>query len=342
MKTSWFPTAPILAVLAIPFGLAIYDDHVNPDRGLDRFGGYGDPYEDEYDYATPTYEEDDDYLAEEIEAEPTKMEDAFFDDVFFSGEGRSEPVLSGVLSPLTFGDARIEDQSSRLVQWSDYGETPYKGASLYLAYEENRLTEASVSFVDDGTMPERFEGKWGAPDGRGERYGTQVRVWLDEASRVSAFVDSDETSGRVVFSPYLPLEALVAPDEPRRLGIGEFPILGSGRAAVLAKYRDLVDPYGSDEYTAHLNLPRTEFASGSQTSIRVSFADNRVDALEFSLNFAFSPGGADELVELFARKLKKKPKVEDEYGETVTKFSGKPSVVIRHYDTVSTVQITND
>lgn len=352
MKFSWYPTVPILAVLAIPFGLAIYDDTVHPNRGEDDLTLHKPSFEAGYDYGSGLNDFDtadldpNPYLAEDDYEQAAKatMGESFFQELFFTGAGRDKPALSGALEALKFGDPRIDDQSAKVVRWSDYGETEYEGASLYLGYNENRLADVTVSFLDDGTMMSRFETRWGEPDGSSDSSdGTKSRVWLDADNKIAAVVESEEYSGRVAYSRYMPLAELIAPDNRRGLGIGEHPLLGSGRAAVLAQYKDLFDPYGTDEYAAYLTLPRTEYSSASSTSVRLDFSDNRVVALEFSVDFNNKPEAAGQLVELFAKKLGKQPKVEDEYGDgdKVATFSGKPTIEIHQYESIVTVRMSS-
>ena len=334
MKANWFPTVPILAVLAVPFGLAIFDDATRPDRGDSQRDSW-DEYDDSIEIAAGE--------AAAVEAEPETMSDTFFEEVFFTGRGAEHPALSGALAELSFGQPRIDDDSSALVRWSDYGETPYEGAVLHVGYGHSGLELVSLSFPDDGSALALFAAQWGPADGSFDSAGVPVRTWLDENENTMARVDSDRGDCRVLFTPYLPLEQIVAPDKRKGLGFEGFPLLGSGRSAVLAKYRDALDEYETDDVSAHLVFPSNEYGDGP-THVYLTFSDSRVVAVEVQLNFGLAAAKRKDLVELLTRKLGKKPDIDDEYGEYVARFKGQPTVELRipEYGAGATIQFNTN
>lgn len=259
-RTSTLRTAAILGALAIPFGLAVYQDRGAPDAP-----------------DTPEPEiEDPVAIADSLEPPPEPARDSmpaeFFDDVLGASEGRVG--FAGELAGARLGAsaAELEQGAPALWSWAELGFHPsYPEARVVLSFRDagTRLESLRVVFPDaDERARAALTAAWGPPlasyDGP-----TPRSTWFDAAQGLRVIRTADGLSSSLLYDSYQPLDQLLA-DAGDRFAFEPRPILGAPADELAADFAGAL--VHRDETSLVIYLPPTEFAV-SDTSLNIQVED---------------------------------------------------------------------
>lgn len=258
----------ILAVLAVPFGIAVIED----------IGRRGAGTGDEAAPALPDGEDRDGEAG--APGEPTeRMDRRFFETVFLAPPGDRPGLAGSFLGDVQFGmtPGAVEREAPELWRWSDDGHDPFPGASVALEFADDRgLSSIAFGFPDDGSAVRILAAAWGPPQRIAQGQDDESRsLWFvpDAGLRVSVMNSQLRAAAEVVFEPYLPLARLHDP----RSGFAfetRGRILGAEIGELVTRYGEVlvVDPTSPDK--VRIAAPPTEL-SRRPTACTVSLRGGR-------------------------------------------------------------------
>ena len=348
MKINWRTTAIIVAVLAVPFAIALHQDSKNEASEEEILGALFDDGWDDDDWDDNSYEDIEglyDDLDDGTWNEPEAMEVAFFERYFFV-EGASKPGLAGALSGVEFGKTYNEIAQVRpeITAWMEGDEHPvFDDASIELTFEGEMtfadspesatldedeylgLRGITFSFPDDGTAERMFTSQWGEPSYKQDLLGGETRLyWFNPEERVRLTLSREDWSSEatVDLEVYTPLEELIGSKRSRRFGFERIMLLGASAEAIRAEYGPAVAH--ADEYSVLLYLPPTDYAAGDSV-VRMSVIDGRVE----SIGVTVEDHRSEHLQELLASKLGR-PTLD--VDDTTWVYSRKPRITLEFED----------
>jgi hypothetical protein len=331
MQASHRTTAILLAVLSIPFGVAIYQD-ANADKSefADYYGGggFGGLFNSDYDpYQDPAYLDDyygDDYyddnldellaeleegIDEEYEPEPESMGADFFNSVFFAGGSAKAPTLSGPLAGATPGNSlsSFELKNPESYDWSWNGIPGYDDAQAEFITSGSTISRVRLDFPDDGSAARLMETQWGTPVRGGDEY-TRTRTWFapDQKLRVQLQTD-DYDDASVKVSAYETLEGFVAP-RAKLFGFEDKDLFDLSYDEI----DTLLDDYGN------LTLPPLGAMEADGVELELIIGGDEI--VELVTELSLPRKDSDELLKLLKTKMGK-PKTESDYDAATYTFS---------------------
>lgn len=302
----------ISALMAVPFGIAIYQDskRTEADRLRELMGGMDDEFNP---YASDDYDDLDSYESRErmaeierelaemralsgegggayaAEEEParTSLDEASIRRLIGSDTASPGPALAGL-----FVGMRVTDVSSlpdSMIEWLEEDEGPFD-ARVSLDYggpDDANVVAIRVSFDDYGKAITALRDAWGSPTLSSDEH----HVWLagdsqDAQARVILTHSDDTNTTELAFSKSLSPEALLAPRDKKRLGFETKPILGATSAAIKAAYPDAMDYDDS----LLLELPGFQGSTAATTDIEINFGDaGKAEEIELRLDYSLAP-----------------------------------------------------
>jgi hypothetical protein len=296
----------ISALMAVPFGVAIYQDSKKSDKDRLRelMGGIDDemdPYASDYRYGSDDY----DYNARHAELErelaemrargelppeepedeplPESLDASSIRELIGASRGTPGPALSSLSLGMRVVD--VANLPDSMMSWLDDGEGAVD-ARLALEYGgPNDLTVVAirVTFADYGKGLSTISDEWGEPTLVSEQYNVFV---ADDGERRMILSHSDyANTTELVFSKQITAEALIAPRDKKRLGFEQKAILGASRAAIQAAYETV-------EYddTLTLELPGFQGSPDTTTDVEITLDDNgKAAEIEIGLDYSLAP-----------------------------------------------------
>ena len=300
-------TAILLAVLTIPFGIAIYQDATaseNPAASERGYGAVDFDESDDYDYE---YEE----ALEALEAEPARMSAEFFDEVLFDGGKATAPVLAGPLAGLRTGST-LTNLPEYYEHWRYDGIAGHERAylSTYSQYQFN------ISFPDNGAALEAMTAQWGQPT-RVDDDSEASFFWVNAEAHLRAQLTAsdDFDVADLTLERFLTLEEFVAPRAEL------FGFEDSDMFALSAE--ELSEIEGFSEGEASISLPALLDVDTS-VSLDIFTEDGRVKTMES--DFSLEPEDTARFLALLKTKMGAPKKSGDEWN-TVYTFTGRKRIV---------------
>lgn len=307
MKTRWALPAAILAVLSVPFVLALREDRGRP--GSDGAAGSRSQAAAPADLVDAAAEPAAPERAAPVaawEELPEGMPLSFFEEVFFAGDGAARPALPASAGGLAFGmsAAEVDAAAAELVAWVDGDSSRFPDAGIDLIVEEarNELAAVAIRFPDYGNARRLLADRWGSPTMIRRPSGDPAWVWIDAETSLRVLVQESGGSSQVRFEAFTPLEALLAAYAPERFASARVPRLGA--TAVEAAETLDAGPLALDagRGVARREILGTEYSAGPAT-MEVEFERGRVAAVRFGFDLALHPAAATDLGERLEREL---------------------------------------
>lgn len=297
MKNNWVVVAIVIAVLAVPFALALRDDSASPETRPTE----AEQTPDVARVAAPQKPEEE--AGWKLAPVPDR---SFYEAVFLAGAGAEQPALVGTLGGLELGMTRDEAAlaAPAASKWRTAGShAEFPGATLWLEYKGpgNTLSSALVSFSDKSSALSILAGAWGEPSHSALLEDGPMALWLVEQTRTRAVVmhwSAIERSG-VALARYTPIRELIAPKQPL-FGFESKGLLGSEHTAVLRAYADRIIADSRTRFQLPLGV--TEYASEPQQAV-VHLENDRVVRIEFAVEYRLKPDAFGEIFELLSTKL---------------------------------------
>jgi hypothetical protein len=302
VNMNWPLVAAILAVLAVPFGIAVIQD-VGREDPLPAEASIGAGHDDE----GGDIEIDRDELAGETAGEAhdwqeTPVMDIGFYERVFVADGRG-PGLHGALAGARFGMTRdqVRAEAPGLWRWAAQGLSEFRPAAAGLRFRERGgagLSAVAIRFPDDRRAARVLTAAWGPPvEARGQDQRTRW-FWFDERSGTRAVLTEGlaSTSAEVVLEPALPVATIY------RRGHGfafeTRPILGATPAELVAAYGSDFELDPSSPRAARLEVAPTDYAL-DRTRCTIAFEDGKAVALQVVIDHSgradFGPIALDQL-----------------------------------------------
>ncbi len=278
MNMNWPLVAAILAVLAVPFGIAAIQDIGREDRPA----VVEPPAEGALEGADEAIEQD---LDEESPASqrPQVMEPRFFERVFLAG-GQAHPALAGALAGARLGMTRdqLAAAAPELWRWAGQEVSAFRSATARLDFEERGgegLTAIAIRFPDDGSARRILSAAWGAPvDARGQDEESR-QFWFDRASGMRVVLREDDASAttEITMQRVQPIESLY------RRGHGfafeRRAILGATAGELKAAYGADLELDDASPSAARLAVDASDYAL-ARTRCTIAFHDGVAVALQ--------------------------------------------------------------
>lgn len=254
MKQNWVLTAAVLAILAVPFGLALFEDATRETPE-----GEGE-------------DEGDDIAESELETELPPEDppvDETADDVV--AWERSDIVdITPVLDQLSAGEVGFRGELDRAVmfgsQLSDVArryEARFNasyGPDLTLAiepdpnlYTTGPVVSVSFGLAENPGFRARLVDRWGQPDSG----SADCSVWTDEDRRVRAALKTATERWSLVFGDYRELSSLLEGRAGGAFGFEPSPLVGASIDAIKSRHREILvaDEVGDPTYTLLVTPP---------------------------------------------------------------------------------------
>ncbi len=312
-------TAILLALLSIPFGVAIYKDATAaPVEEVDPYARYADDYGD-YD----DYDDHDDYDSEHDlaviaalgeEAQLTAMNQDFFDNVFFDGGDATTPSLSGPIRNLAIGGSlkSISDAYPDFEDWEYDGIPGYDAATISLNFVGDTLHSVQIGFPDDGSTVGILSKQWGPGVVDGD---SGMISWYVPSNSLRVIFETDYDEGVVEFSRFQTLEELIAPSET---------LFSFENKDIFLLTPDEVRGLPDYDYSeAAQPLP---FIKEAKEAVTAWYQLEDDTVVEVSLGLALESEEQDRVLTLLKKKLGKGRKVVGDYETIHTFRQGKRTI----------------
>lgn len=306
MQSEHRTTAILIALLSMPFAVAIYKDATAGLVAVDEYPpepAYYDDYDSDYDLAI---------LGEE--AELSGMGQDFFDTVLFDGGDATIPALSGPIGEVAIGMS-LESLSDSYPDYEDwyYQGIPGYDATTSMEFVGDKLHLFQIEIPDDGSTGGILSKQWGPGLVDGDSGGI---TWFVPSKAVRVSFETDYEHGVIAFTRYQTLEDLIAPED-KLFAFEEQDVFGLSEDQV----RDLPD-YDYDE--ASMTLPFLKEGSES-VAAWYQLEDNKV--VEVSLGLALDSEDQDRVLTLLKNKLGKGKRMEGDHETIHTFRQGKRTIV---------------
>ncbi len=274
MKQNWFLLSAILAVLAIPFGLALFEDSTAAPQlddsetrvaELQPLTVVAPSRQDNGDLAAWTYHD--------------PLDLRFIDDFLAPSPGLSADLLAAVV-----------DRSSlrEFVQRSGH-------TDVSLMFKEFRATIPTIelSFDKDRRVYQQLVNRWGAPT-LSTAVPDQLAAWLTEDVR--AVSDAEDTPQRLVVGPYTQFDKILAHGFFGRVQ-GNLKTIED----VIHAFPDHHLVRSGDEI--ELSLLPIEESRDAETVISLSFEGRRLRTVSTTVDFSLAPQRRDQILATIARRF---------------------------------------
>lgn len=284
MNMNWPLVAAILAVLAVPFGIAAIQDIGREDppqaaEGEISVASAGITV-GEADQAEPAVEPDDQAHGWQ---RSRAMDQDFFDRVFLAG-GEAHPALAGALAGARFGMTRdqLSADAPALWRWADQDVSEFRPATARLDFEERGgegLTAIAIRFPDDGSARRILTAAWGAPvDAQGQDEEARY-FWFDAQSGTRLLLREDAASAttEVTLQRVQPIASLYR--RGRGFAFERRPILGATAEELAAAHGADFELDDASPTAAHLMVDATDYAL-ARTRCTISFHEGKAVALQ--------------------------------------------------------------
>ncbi len=279
MKQNWFLISAILAVLAIPFGLALFEDST-ASLSLDDS-------DTETNFAEPkpltvveSSNQDNDLVAWTYRA---PLDLSFIDDFLAPSPGLSADLL-----------ASAADRSSlrEFVQRSRHTDVAVMLKDEIVA----PLPTLEISFDRDRRIYQQLVNRWGAPS-LSAAVPAQLSAWLTEDVRVVS--DAETNPQRLIVGPYTQLEKILAD--------GFFGRIHRSQAS-LKTVDDFIHMFpdhqlvrSSDEI--EFNLLPIEESREAETIITLSLEGRRLRTVSTTIDFSLAPQRRAKILAIIRRRF---------------------------------------
>lgn len=310
-------TAILLALLSIPFGVAVYKDATaSPRAAVDDYARYADEYDydDDYDYDSD-YDSDYevDVLAEE--AEVSVMSQDFFERVLFDGGDATVPTLSGPIHQVAIGASleSISDAYPGFEDWDYEGIPGFDDAVTSMDFVADKLQTFQIGFPDDGSTVGILSKQWGPGLVSGDSGET---LWYVPSKSLRVSFETDYEEGLLEFTSFQTLEELIAPSEAL-FAFEQQDVFSLSEDEV----RNLPD-YGYGE--ASMALP---FLKEGSESVAAWFQLEDDKVVEVAISLAIDSDTQDRALSLLKKKLGKAKRQQGDYETIYTFRQGKRIVV---------------
>ena len=334
----------ISACMAVPFGIAIYQDSKRSEKDhlrsmLDVASGD----EDEFDYGDgPKEAALREQLARmealrerqaeaDLEADPEEAADEpppSLDESSIRQLLGAHPAEPGLALRGLFLGMKATDVTAlpdAMMTWLDDGSGPFD-AQLSLEYagpNDAYVAGITVAFSDYGKALEVANEQWGASRGNDELpswEGAPTSACAPGAPR-AVLTHSDATNRtELLFACSATATQLFAPREKRRLGFERKPILGTTKRVLLEAYQNAIE----DGETLILELPAFIGSTGATTDAEIAFDDgDKASEIKLRLDH----GDNDLLEQTVLSALEEKYGAPAETPESYDHEYGKPTKV---------------
>lgn len=301
MNMNWPLVAAILAVLAVPFGIAAIQDIGREDRPaavdlepppaqIDAIDGDEEPLEEEPDEEAHLWQRS------------RVMEASFFERVFLAGD-QGHPSLTGALAGAHFGMTRDElrARAGALWRWAEQDVSEFRPATARLDFEErggDGLTAIAIRFPDDGSARDILAAAWGEPvDVHGQ--DKELRhFWFDPQSRMRVMLRTDAATAttEATMQRVQPIQSLYR--RGRGFAFERRAILGATPAELAAAYGADFEIDEASPSAARLVVDASNYAL-ARTRCTIAFQDGRAVALQIVIDHSgradFGPHAFDAL-----------------------------------------------
>jgi len=309
---NWPLVTAMLAVLAVPFGIAVVQDVGREDPSArpalpgEASTGAATDEVAVADIAADMDVDRDDLIGETAGAdrdwqETAGMEPGFFERVLVA-DGRG-PGLRGALAGARFGMTRdqLRAEAGGLWRWAALGVSEFAQAEARVEFRGRGgagLSAVAIRFPDDGNAPRVLGSSWGPPvEALGQDEVTRY-FWFDEDSGTRAVLTEQPASrsAEVVLEQVLRIGALHGPGHG--FAFETRPILGATAAELAAAYGAdfALDP--SSASLARLTVAPTDY-SLDRTRCGIAFAGGKAVAVHVVIDHAaradFGPIALDQL-----------------------------------------------
>ncbi len=221
MNSQQRTTSLLLAFLAVPFAIAVYQDATGTARPVSEFErilAASDALDDmpELEARAADWDIDDDaevdaLLAQLADEASGPSVETFLEDVFF--ENRSEPGFTGPLQGLALGQSRqaLEQLFPTYLDWEyegvlDFSERYDVGATIIVDFLDDKVARIEMQFDEDESKISNFTQHWG--DATRASSGVPWSWYLGD-SHFS--YESNYGDGTVVLEQFQTLNALISP-----------------------------------------------------------------------------------------------------------------------------------
>ncbi len=345
MNTNWPVLASIFAILAVPFGLAIYEDATYDGPTLvDEFSALGElgDWDSDYGLENDDFEEHGDYDEDSNDwNEVGAMGNDFFDEIFFKGTG-TEASLGGAFTDLRWQQSEdsVYGSSSLLRGWAeDYEHPEYSQAELELSFEareEEGLSRIVVNFPDDGTALRIFQSRWGEPDANfNDPEGDKRYFWFNQDLGVRCVLISRPLGGTasVWLTSYRSAEEIMGDLSKSTFGFETKSIVGSKVSSLKAQLGNLLVDNSEYDDVSYIILPNTEFSSDPK-AVELYSEKGKVVEMTLSLDFSLAPVKLASLANAMSSKWGSpiKSEYEDDPDHRVFKKNGRFITVVQSPD----------
>jgi hypothetical protein len=282
MNMNWPLVAAILAVLAVPFGIAAIQDIGREDpppaaedgisvASVGVAAGVAEPPE-------PVEPDERAHGWQRTHA----MDQDFFDRVFLAGG--PHPALAGALAGARFGMTRdqLGADAPALWRWAEQDVSEFGPAAVRLDFEERGgegLTAIAIRFPDDGSARRILTSAWGAPvDAQGQDDEAR-HFWFDSASGTRVLLREDAASAttEVTLQRVQPIASLYR--RGRGFAFERRPILGATAEELAAEHAADFEVDHASPAAAHLMVDATDYAL-ARTRCTIAFHDGKAVALQ--------------------------------------------------------------
>lgn len=279
MKHNWVLIAAIIAVLAVPFGLALFEDATrDPALAGEPTSGPEEP-EPAPEPAEPAA----DGVVEWERADPLDL--GFIDAYLAPHEPGLRTELAGAV---TFGEPISDLAQSYEARFN----TTHDNQGLTLAIEApaqlhgaGPVTSVTLRFPGSQKLYDRLEERWGAPLTR-TSYDQPCAVWAGDDNPIRAVLDRSLDNWTLALGHHRSFEELLAPRADGSLGLEPFALIGAAIDDVKSRLGDVLvaDEEGNPNYM--LLVTPSVYSRRSTLPIELSTYAGEVIELSASIDMA--------------------------------------------------------
>jgi hypothetical protein len=253
MNQNWVLVAAIIAILAVPFGLALFEDATRDpvDEPADEFEPELAGYE-----AEPEPELDDDVVKWE-RADPLDL--SFIDQYL----DPSEPGLGPELDALVSFDRPPTDRAR---VFEARFNAAHVNQSLSIAiepapqlYTTGPVASVTFRFPGNQDVYRALVKRWGGPVAPSQ-FGQPCSVWHSQTGLTRAVLDLDADPWRLQFSRYQSFEELFMPRSDGSLGLEPIALVGASIDDVRARHGEILVTTGTSDPTYTLLVEPSTFS----------------------------------------------------------------------------------
>lgn len=220
MKHNWVLIAAICAVLAVPFGLALFEDATADPEEPEPVGFAP---EEEPELEPPPEPTDDDV----VEWERDDPLDLSFIDRYLAPD---RPGLRSEITAVVTLDEPLRD-AARVYEARFNGAHDSEGLSMAIEpapelYTTGPVASVTLTFPGDQQVIERLGARWGPPVSP-TSYDQPCAVWTDAGDPVRAVLDRSSDTWTLMFTHYRTFEELLSPNVDGSLALEPRPLVGA-------------------------------------------------------------------------------------------------------------------